>query len=321
LSWQKILAQGFNTASDLLSFLGLPQTYDVALAEKQFPSRVPLGFAMRMQKENPYDPLLLQVLATESEIDDATGYVDDPLEEVPTALSGLMHKYHGRVLLTITGACAVNCRFCFRRHFPYQENNPGRKGWQDVCAYIAKDETIKEVILSGGDPLLAADVVLKELLEQLQQISHVEILRIHTRIPIVLPERIDADFLALLAATRLKKVIVVHCNHGQELDETVLKACKELKSVGCHLLNQSVLLAGINDDANALMALSYKLFSYGVLPYYLHLLDKVKGAAHFDLPIEKAKAIYKELQELVPGYLLPKLVREEPGKHSKTLII
>ncbi|KTD79406.1 lysine 2,3-aminomutase [Legionella waltersii] len=321
MSWQKILAQGFNTASDLLSFLELPQTCDESLAEKQFPSRVPLGFARRMQKKNPCDPLLLQVLATKAEMDDTTGYVDDPLKEVPTALSGLLHKYYGRVLLTLTGTCAVNCRFCFRRHFPYQENNPGRKGWQDICDYIAKDQTIKEVILSGGDPLLAADIVLRELIEQLQQIPHVEILRVHTRVPIVLPERIDADFLSLLAATKLKKVIVLHCNHEQELDETVLTACEDLKAVGCYLLNQTVLLADINDDANALMALSYKLFNYGILPYYLHLLDKVKGAAHFDLPVERAKAIYKELQELVPGYLLPKLVREESGKHSKTLII
>lgn len=321
MSWQKILAQGFNTASDLLHFLGLPQTFDAQWAEKQFPSRVPLSFAMRMQKGNPNDPLLLQVLATKSEMQDASGYIDDPLMEVPTALSGLLHKYHGRVLLTLTGACAVNCRYCFRRHFPYKENNPGRKGWKDVCAYIARDSSIKEVILSGGDPLLASDISLQDLFEQLHQIPHLETLRIHTRIPIVFPERIDEEFLTILRATRFRKLIVLHCNHPQELNESILKVCNDLKSAGCYLLNQSVLLAGINDEANVLSSLSEKLFSFGVMPYYLHLLDKVKGAAHFDIPIEKAKSMYKELQKLLPGYLLPRMVCEEPGKRNKTIII
>ncbi|HAZ7572950.1 EF-P beta-lysylation protein EpmB [Legionella sp. PATHC032] len=321
LSWQKILAQGFTSTTDLLDFLELPRSEGNLFAEKQFPSRIPLGFANRMQKGNLQDPLLLQVLAKGDELAEAEDYVIDPLSESNTLIKGLLHKYHGRVLLTLTGVCAVNCRYCFRRHFPYQANNPGRRGWKEVCAYIANDPSITEVILSGGDPLLAANLVLEELLQSLEEISHVHTLRIHTRIPIVLPERIDKGLLNLLTNTRFKKVVVVHCNHPQELDESVLQACSDLKKTGCYLLNQSVLLAGINDDALILSRLSHALFDYGIMPYYLHLLDKVKGSAHFDMPFLRARSIYHQLQSLVPGYLLPRLVREEPGRSSKTLLI
>ncbi|GAN16316.1 L-lysine 2,3-aminomutase [Legionella pneumophila] len=321
LSWQKILAQGFTSTTDLLDFLELPRSEGNLFAEKQFPSRIPLGFAKRMQKGNPKDPLLLQVLAKEDELTEADDYVIDPLSESNTLIKGLLHKYHGRVLLTLTGVCAVNCRYCFRRHFPYQANNPGRRGWKEVCAYIANDPSITEVILSGGDPLLAANLVLEELLQSLEEISHIHTLRIHTRIPIVLPERIDKGLLDLLTNTRFKKVIVVHCNHPQELDESVLRACSDLKKAACYLLNQSVLLAGVNDDAGILSRLSHALFDYGIMPYYLHLLDKVKGSAHFDMPLPRAQSIYHQLQSLVPGYLLPRLVREEPGRSSKTMLI
>ncbi|HAT9647914.1 EF-P beta-lysylation protein EpmB [Legionella pneumophila] len=321
LSWQKILAQGFTSTTDLLDFLKLPRSEGNLFAEKQFPSRIPLGFAKRMQKGNPKDPLLLQVLAKEDELTEADDYVIDPLSESNTLIKGLLHKYHGRVLLTLTGVCAVNCRYCFRRHFPYQANNPGRRGWKEVCAYIANDPSITEVILSGGDPLLAANLVLEELLQSLEEISHIHTLRIHTRIPIVLPERIDKGLLDLLTNTRFKKVIVIHCNHPQELDESVLQACSDLKKAACYLLNQSVLLAGINDDAGILSKLSHALFDYGIMPYYLHLLDKVKGSAHFDMPLPRAQSIYHQLQSLVPGYLLPRLAREEPGRSSKTLLI
>ncbi|CZH61283.1 EF-P beta-lysylation protein EpmB [Legionella pneumophila serogroup 1] len=321
LSWQKILAQGFTSTTDLLDFLELPRSEGNLFAEKQFPSRIPLGFAKRMQKGNPKDPLLLQVLAKEDELTEADDYVIDPLSESNTLIKGLLHKYHGRVLLTLTGVCAVNCRYCFRRHFPYQANNPGRRGWKEVCAYIANDPSITEVILSGGDPLLAANLVLEELLQSLEEISHIHTLRIHTRIPIVLPERIDKGLIDLLTNTRFKKVIVVHCNHPQELDESVLRACSDLKKAACYLLNQSVLLAGINDDAGILSKLSHALFDYGIMPYYLHLLDKVKGSAHFDMPLPRAQSIYHQLQSLVPGYLLPRLAREEPGRSSKTLLI
>lgn len=322
LSWQKILAQGFSTSNDLLRFLELPLFTGTNEAEKQFASRIPLGFAKRMQKGNPNDPLLLQVLAKKEELTSSSDYLLDPLSELKAnPVKGLIHKYHGRVLLTLTGACAVNCRYCFRRHFPYQENNPGRGGWKNSIDYITNDASITEVILSGGDPLLASDVVLLELIKQLETIPHLHTLRIHTRIPVVLPERIDSEFLSVIGATRLNKVIVLHSNHAQELNEEVRQACHQLRMAGCHLLNQSVLLAGINDDARALADLSLRLFSIGVLPYYLHLLDKVAGAAHFDLPLSKAQTLYKQLQALVPGYLLPRLAREEPGLLSKTLLI
>lgn len=289
--------------------------------ENQFASRIPIGFANRMQKGNLQDPLLKQVLATNNELAIREDYQPDPLgERLVNPIKGLIHKYHGRVLLTLTGVCAVNCRYCFRRHFPYQDNNPGREGWHEVCQYIAQDKTITEVILSGGDPLLASNIVIGNLLKQLESIPHVHTVRFHTRVPVVLPERIDDDFLNILANTRLNKVVVLHANHAQELDGTVTQACKQLKQINCHLLNQSVLLAGVNDNALTLAALSQTLFALGVMPYYLHTLDKVQGAAHFDLPITTVKNIYRELQQLLPGYLLPKLVKEESGQLSKSLI-
>ena len=319
--WQKNLAEGFSSAAELLSFLNLPTSLADNLAEKQFKTRVPRSFASRMQPANPTDPLLLQVLAVEEELETTDGFSSDPLaEDAANHLPGLIHKYHGRVLLTVAGACAVNCRYCFRRHFPYQKNNPGRAGWQPVLDYIANDPEIHEVILSGGDPLLATDTILEPLLKQLAAIPHLHTLRFHTRIPVVLPERINEQFIKLLADNRLHKVIVLHSNHPQELDANVLLVCKTLRDVGCHLLNQSVLLAGVNDNAYVLAELSERLFTLGVLPYYLHLLDKVQGAAHFDTPVDQALEIFQKLQSLLPGYLVPRLVREEPGKKSKTLL-
>ena len=275
-----------------------------------------------MQPGDRFDPLLMQVLAVGDELEAIDGFVADPLaENLTNPLQGLIHKYRCRVLLTVTGACAVNCRYCFRRHFPYQDNNPGRNGWQPVLDYISTDTCIHEVILSGGDPLLASDNVLSELFAQLAEIPHLRTLRIHTRIPVVLPERITEAFINLLATTRLHTVVVLHSNHPQELDNDVLNACAALRKVGCHLLNQSVLLAGVNDNAKTLAALSERLFACGVLPYYLHLLDKVQGAAHFDVSLDDAVVIFRELQALLPGYLVPRLAREEAGKKNKTLII
>ncbi|STY30969.1 lysine aminomutase [Legionella wadsworthii] len=322
LSWQKNLAQGFTSVRELLNFLELPLSVGNGNAEKQFPSRIPLGFAKRMQKRNPNDPLLLQVLATGLELDEREEYSQDPLDERSNnPVPGLIHKYHGRVLVTLTGVCAVNCRFCFRRHFPYHDNNSGRNGFKTICNYLRKDQQITEVILSGGDPLMASNVVFADLINQLEEIPHLHTLRIHTRIPVVFPERIDDGILGILKNTRLNKVVVLHCNHAQELDESVQEAVNNLKQTGCHLLNQSVLLAGINDDPQILANLSQQLFAYGVLPYYLHCLDKVKGAAHFDLSLNRIKTIYGQLQKILPGYLLPRLACEEPGKLSKTLLI
>ncbi len=323
MSWQKNLAEGFSSVAELLEFLALPSSIGSKDAEKKFKTRVPRGFAARMQKGNRFDPLLLQILAVDEELHAIEGYSADPLKEVEgqTTPPGLLHKYQGRVLLTLTGVCAVNCRYCFRRHFPYQANNPGRQGWQEAFAYIQQDASITEVILSGGDPLLASDRLLKEFIQALEAIPHVTILRFHTRIPVVLPERITPALLDILAATRLQKVVVLHCNHAQELDKKVEESCYHLKQINCHLLNQSVLLKGINDKVEVLAALSLRLFACGVLPYYLHLFDKVAGAAHFDLADEKAFALYSQLQKKLPGYLLPRLAREEAGKASKTLYV
>lgn len=321
MTWEKILAQGFSSVNELLEFLSLPLELGSALAEKQFKTRVPRGFAARMQTGNPHDPLLLQVLAVDEELQAVETYAKDPLAESSVnPLQGLIHKYQGRVLVTLTGVCAVHCRYCFRRHFPYQNNNPGRKGWQEVLDYIRQDSTIFEVILSGGDPLLAADKVLDEFIKQLDSIPHIQTLRFHSRIPVVLPERINEVLLAMLAQTRLSKVVVLHANHAQELDEQVQQACIALRQAGCHLLNQSVLLKAVNDDAKTLANLSERLFDCGVLPYYLHVLDKVAGAAHFDLTEEAARAIHLQLQSLLPGYLVPRLAREVPGKAHKIIL-
>lgn len=321
LSWQQILSQGFASSRPLLDFLQLPVTEGSACAEKQFKTRVPRGFAARMQPGNRHDPLLLQVLAVDDEMHTPVGFVEDPLDEASTnAIPGLIHKYQGRVLLTLTGACAVHCRYCFRRHFPYHDNNPGRSGWQPVLDYIAKDPDIHEVIFSGGDPLLATDAVLAALCSQLEAIPHLTTLRIHTRIPVVLPERITDALIALLANSRLQVVVVLHSNHAQELDEQVRTVCLKLRDAGCHLLNQSVLLAGVNNHVDILAALSRRLFACGVLPYYLHLLDKVQGAAHFDVSFSQAQAIFQQLQAVLPGYLVPRLAREEAGKKHKTLL-
>lgn len=320
MTWQKTLADGFGSSEALLDFLGLPSNLACNASQRQFKTRVPLGFAQRMKPGDPYDPLLLQVLASPHELTSRPDFVPDPLKESTTnPLPGLLHKYHGRVLITLAGACAVNCRFCFRRHFPYEDNNPGRSGWQAIFDYIRRDSSIHELILSGGDPLLVTDLMLREFVTGLATIKHVKTLRFHTRIPIVLPERIDELFLDFLQKVPLHKVIVLHCNHGQEINEKVKAACFAMKAAGCVLLNQSVLLRGINDNALVLAQLSELLFDCQVLPYYLHVLDKVSGTSHFDVPEVETQAIYRTLQSLLPGYLLPRLVREVAGESSKML--
>ena len=321
LRWQAVLATGFTSVADLLRFLHLPVSLGSDAAGQQFKTRVPRGFASRMEKGNARDPLLLQVLAVEEELILSEGFLQDPLFEAQkNPYPGLLHKYAGRVLLTITGACAINCRYCFRRHFPYQDNNPGRKGWGDTLAYIAADPSIHEVIFSGGDPLLADDTTLALLIDALEDIPHVNTLRIHTRIPIVLPERIDSGLLDVLSHRRLSCVVVLHANHPNELNDDVKKACDDLKKIGVFLLNQSVLLKDVNDDAYVLVCLSKKLFQFGILPYYLHVLDKVQGAQHFERSDEDAKQLFRAMQISLPGYLVPRLMREMPGALSKSLV-
>lgn len=320
LSWQAILAQGFISAEKLLSFLKLPLENYSHLAEKEFSSRIPLHFANLMEKGNPCDPLLMQVLAINDELMEFHDFIEDPLYESKfNVVPGLIHKYHGRVLLTVTGSCAINCRYCFRRYFPYHDNNPGRAGWIDALNYIRKDTSINEVILSGGDPLLANDLLLSHLFKNIADIAHVTTIRIHTRIPIVLPERICDELLAIFKNSRCKVVVVLHSNHPRELSLDVGNACFKLHSVGCHLLNQSVLLRGINDDVDILISLSHALFAFGVMPYYLHLLDKTRGTKHFEVQLTDALDIFQKLQSSLPGYLVPRLAREKSGAKNKTL--
>lgn len=321
MTWKTLLKQSQITPAALLQQLNLPLSMldDLQIGDKLFPLQATPGFIARMEKGNPNDPLLLQILPLGAEALNPPGFVDDPLDEQSqNPLPGLLHKYNGRVLLITSGACAINCRYCFRRNFPYADNNPGRIGWQAVLDYIRQDTSIHEVILSGGDPLTLTDSSLQNLLSGLEAISHIQTLRIHSRIPIVLPERINSHFGHIFKNTRLNKVMVIHANHPNELDHSVHEALMMLKSLGFHLLNQSVLLKKINDSANVQIALQHKLFAFGVLPYYLHLLDPVKGAAHFETPVKVAQALVQELSKHLPGYLVPKLVKELPGNASKT---
>lgn len=321
-SWQSKLSQAVNTLEELAAMLNLDPK-DLALHPsgfKDFPLRVPRGFIERMGIGDPHDPLLLQVLPTAQEWLEVPGYTADPLEEKQqNPVPGLLHKYHGRILLTIAGGCAINCRYCFRRNFPYQENNPGRLGWERCLDYIRQDSSIREVIFSGGDPLLVADEHLVTLVKKINLIPHVTRLRIHSRLPIVIPERVTDELVKFLTQNRLKPVLVLHCNHPNEIDQSVENALDKLQ--GVTLLNQSVLLRGINDDAATLAQLSERLFAAGVMPYYLHLLDKVKGAAHFDCAEAQAKQILQQLLTQLPGYLVPKLVKEVPWAQSKIPIL
>jgi len=322
-AWQHELRQAFSRPQDLLEYLQLdPATPHLAPALlKNFPLRVPRGYAARMKKGDARDPLLLQVWPQPQEAETSPGYVIDAVGDLHRVRrDGLIHKYHGRVLLVATGACAVHCRYCFRRHFPYAEQLAAREHWAGVLAEIAADPSIEEVILSGGDPLSLSDDKLAELVAALDAIPHLKRLRVHTRQPIMLPERIDERLLAWLDSTRLQTVFVLHVNHAHELDDRVRDALAPLRQRGIVLLNQAVLLAGVNDDADALVALSERLFACGVLPYYLHLLDRVQGAAHFDLPEARAQELMRVLSSRLPGYLLPRLVREIAGQPAKTWI-
>jgi len=309
--------------AELLALLGLgPEWLEPSrAAARRFPLKVPRGFVDRMRRGDPRDPLLLQVLPLGAELDEVAGYVTDPVGDLAArAGPGLLHKYEGRALLVTTGACAIHCRYCFRRHFPYEDENASRAGFAPALDAIRADASIREVILSGGDPLTLNDRRLAALCEGLRGIPHVRRIRIHTRLPIVLPERIDAAFLEAWSAVPLQKVVVVHANHAQEIDGAVRAAIGGLRAAGSTVLNQTVLLRGINDRLTDLVALSEALFEAGALPYYLHLLDRVAGAAHFDLPLDTAQRLAAGLAARLPGYLVPRLVREEPGAPAKTVL-
>jgi EF-P beta-lysylation protein EpmB len=319
-SWQQALADVIRTPDELYRVLDLDISSlpKAKLAHKDFALRVPRAFVDRMSRGDWQDPLLMQVLPQAQELDIHPGYSNDPLDEKNSnPVPGLIHKYHGRVLLVVTGGCAINCRYCFRRHFPYSDNNPSSKQWQQALDYIRNDNSIHEVIFSGGDPLAASDKRLSELVENIANIPHITTLRIHSRLPIVIPQRITEQCLKWMTNSRLKVLMVIHCNHANEIDENTGKMLLRLRSEGVTVLNQSVLLAGINDQSQALEKLSHRLFKFGVMPYYLHLLDKVQGAAHFHVSKQRAQLLIEELLAVLPGYLVPRLVQELPNALSK----
>lgn len=321
--WQALLAEGVASIPELLTLLELETTQlNTSIdATHQFPLRVPRGFIARMKKGDVNDPLLRQILPVPEELQAHPAYSFDPLQELSAnPLPGLLHKYEGRVLITLTGACAINCRYCFRRHFPYAENNPAKENWRDILDYISNDSSIKEVILSGGEPLLLNDHQLKQRIAQIAQIPHVDYLRIHTRMPIVLPERITPDLISCLSETRLNVVMVVHSNHANELDFSVEKAIKFLRQAGITVLNQAVLLKGVNDNEEALVNLSHALFRLGVIFYYLHYPDKVQGTQHFTIDMKEAQSLMRRLSARLPGYLVPKFVVEKSGEAGKVLV-
>ena len=321
--WQKKLQECITDINELFDILDLPHHLKpgALTANKAFALKVPLRYLSLIEKGNPDDPLLRQILPLAEENTIVKGYSTDPLQEVSHMKSpGIIQKYQGRALLTLTGACAVNCRYCFRRHFPYSEANPANKQWEQTFKQIQKDSSLTEIILSGGDPLLLSDTKLEKLLSQLETVEHITTLRIHTRVPIFLPERITQMLVDLLQNTRFNVVMVVHCNHARELDHDVKACLLNLKATGVTLLNQSVLLKGVNDNLETLKELSQTLFTVGVLPYYLHALDKVAGTAHFDVNENNAKSLYQDLLASLPGYLVPRFVREIPGQPNKTPI-
>ncbi|RLA58559.1 MAG: EF-P beta-lysylation protein EpmB [Gammaproteobacteria bacterium] len=321
--WKSELSESICSVEALLELVQLDKTQlsGCQQAAADFPLRVPRAFLSRMEPGNPADPLLMQVLPLESELTPSAGFIPDPLDEAAhNPVPGLVHKYRNRVLLIVSPTCAVNCRYCFRRHFPYGENRQNRQQWRRALAYIENDLNINEVIYSGGDPLAANDQFLSWLTKSIAAISHVKRLRVHTRMPVVIPSRIDSQLLGWMAATRLKPIVVLHINHGNEIDGRVKRAVRQLLDSGLTVLNQTVLLNGVNDNAGVLVELSEALYESGVMPYYLHLLDPVQGAGHFQVSDRRALQIYRDMQAALPGYLVPKLVREHAGASSKTIL-
>jgi EF-P beta-lysylation protein EpmB len=319
-SWKEELAEAISSPAELLRILELEHMLSEFVDnDSTFRLRVPRAYVAKMQKGDPEDPLLLQVLPTLKE-KNLSGS-KDPVGDLNALLSpGLLHKYHGRALLISTGACAIHCRYCFRRHFPYSENSGQTSNWQSALDYLRAHPEIHEVILSGGDPLILDDTKLETLCSELETIGHIKWLRLHTRLPVVLPCRINHSLLQWMKKSRFRITVVIHANHAQELGFSEKQALQLLAEIGVTLLNQSVLLNGINDSTSDLVDLSTRLHDLGVVPYYLHLLDKVQGAIHFEVDHKKACEIVANMRAQLPGFLVPRLVREESGATSKTAI-
>jgi EF-P beta-lysylation protein EpmB len=317
-SWQQALKDAIRDPVELCRVLKLNCESQAVRAARKFPLLAPRGFVARMRPGDRADPLLKQVLPLIEEDAEVAGYTFDPLQEgAALGAPGLLQKYAGRALMVTTGACAVHCRYCFRRHFPYQETSALAAGWEQAIDRIAADDSIEEVLLSGGDPLMLVDETLSELAHRLATIGHLRRLRVHTRLPIVVPERVCRSLLNWLCGTRLRPIMVVHANHPAEIDEPVAEALGRLREASVPLLNQSVLLKGVNDDAEVLIELSRRLVDLGVMPYYLHQLDRVAGAAHFAVSEDAGRQMIGRLRAALPGYAVPRYVRERPGAASK----
>lgn len=321
--WQRELAAAVRDPQALLRLLDLPDGNTSSKAAQQFRLLAPHSYIARMKKGDWHDPLLRQVLPLDDELQVVEGFNHDPVGDQHSVVAdGVLHKYHGRVLLVTTGACAVHCRYCFRRHFPYSESNPVKAEWEGALAYIRANPDVREVILSGGDPLTLADERLAVLFRQLRDMPQITRVRFHTRLPVVLPSRIDAGFLQLLHEIPQQTVMVIHANHAQELvADDVRQALTALRAAGVTLLNQAVLLRGVNDSVQAQVDLSESLFAHGVMPYYLHLLDRVAGAAHFEVAETEAVRLLETLRKRLPGFLVPKLVREVAGEKAKMPVL
>lgn len=321
--WREAMKTAIRDPIELCRSVGLsPEFEDAAVrASRGFPVFVPLGYVARMRLGDPKDPLLRQVLPLADELQPNPGFTEDPVgDDAARASPGLLRKYQGRALMITTGACAVHCRYCFRRHYPYAGGTHSPKKWSAALSEIARDDSINEVILSGGDPLALVDSQLAELVHRLADIPHLRRLRIHTRLPIVIPERVTESLIAWLRGTRLVPVIVVHANHAQELDKEVAGAIGRLADAGVPLLNQAVLLRGVNDDVGTLVELSRRLLDCRVMPYYLHQLDRVAGAAHFEVPIEEGLRVVRQMRAALPGYAVPRFVQEISGEPSKRVL-
>ncbi len=321
LSWQQALQQCVSSLDELADLIPAARDLICKNAHSAFPFKVGRRYLAKIDPNDASDPLLLQILPQAIEMKENAAFSADPLQEQHyNPLPGLIHKYAHRVLITVVGSCAIHCRYCFRRHFAYEDNRPGTKGLEAIYDYLRLHPEVNEVILSGGDPLLASDALLYAITQHLSEIPHIQRVRIHTRLITTIPERVTPALIDALTHTRLRSIIVTHCNHPRELDEDIALACNTLVQHNISLLNQSVFLAGVNDCAKTLVALSEALFSCHILPYYLHSLDPVLGSAHFDLSLKKQRALYRTMQKELPGFLVPKWVKEIPGeKHKITM--
>lgn len=319
-TWQAALADAVTDPAELCRVLGLPATVatDAGCAATGFRLLVPRHYLARIEPGNPRDPLLLQVLPAGEELDPTPRFITDPLGEADRAPSpGLLWKYSNRALIVTTSACAVHCRFCFRRHFPYEQ---GTRHWQAALERIAAEPSIAEVILSGGDPLALGDAPLELLAQRIAAIPHVRRLRIHTRLPVLIPQRVTDELLSFLRGGRLTPIVVIHVNHPREIDHEVSVALTRLIDAGIPVLNQAVLLRAVNDDVDTLAALCERLVDLRVMPYYLHQLDRVSGTAHFEVPVETGVRLIQELRVRLPGYAVPRYVREIPGEPNKVVL-